>query len=75
MLQFDLILVFGLAILVLSLPAIVSAVTEHRAPRVAAIALLLGGSMIAYAATQKPGGYTLEDIPNAVLRVVAQLIQ
>jgi hypothetical protein len=73
MLQFDLILVSGLVVLILSLPAIVSAVTENRAPRVAAIALLLGGAMIAYATTQKPGGYTLEDIPGAVLRVVAQL--
>lgn len=73
MVQYDYFLAAGLVILVLSLPSIVSAVTEHRAPRVAAIVLLIAGGMIAYATTQKPGGYQISEIPDVILRVVASL--
>lgn len=68
--QFDLFLVTGLVILGFTIPAIFSAFSEGRAPRAAAIMLLIGGGLAAIAMTQKPGGYTMEDIPKAFVRVV-----
>lgn len=69
--QHDLMLVIGLVILVFTIPAIVSAYSDNRPPRVAAIILLIGGGLVIIALTQKPGGYTVDDIPRAFTRVVA----
>lgn len=68
--QNDLFLVIGLVVLVFTIPAIVSALTNHRAPRYAAISFLIGGGLVAIALTQKPGGYTLQDIPVAFSEVI-----
>ncbi len=72
---FDTYLVIGLVILGFSIPSIVSAFSEGRAPRVAAIMLLVGGGMVAYAVTQNPIGYTIQDVPQAFVRVIGQLIR
>ncbi len=72
--QFDIYLVIGLVILVFSIPSIVSSYSEGRAPRIAAIMLLIGGGMVVYALTQKVGGYTFEDIPRAFVRVVGHFL-
>lgn len=69
--QFDMYLVLGIIVLALSVPSVLNAVLEGHAPRIAAISLLVGGGLVAYAVAQKPGGYTLEDIPEAFVRVVA----
>ncbi|KNG94467.1 hypothetical protein [Pseudaestuariivita atlantica] len=70
----DLALVIGLVVGAFSIPAIVSALSEARAPRVAAITVLIAGGLVAYALATKPGGYTLEQIPDVFVKVVAQLI-
>lgn len=67
----DLYLVFGIVIAGFAIPSMLGAISERRAPRASAIAVLVGGTMILLAFTQKPGGYTLEDIPEAFIRVVA----
>lgn len=72
--QYDLYLVIGLVILVFSIPSIVSSYSDGRAPRIAALLLLAGGGMVVYALTQKGGGYTLEDIPRAFVRVVGHYL-
>lgn len=71
MLAQDLFLVFGILIVGLSIPAIMGALADRRTPRAAAIAVLVGGSLILLAISQKPGGYTLEQVPEAFVRVVA----
>lgn len=68
----DLALVIGLIILVLSAPAIISAISDGRAPRTAALALVIGGGLVVYALTQKPGGYALNEVPQAFIKVLAQ---
>lgn len=71
---YDIYLVFGLAILVLTIPSIVSAVVEGYAPRFSAIMILIGGGLLVLAVTQKPGGYTFQDVPFAITRVVAHFL-
>ncbi|RME18377.1 MAG: hypothetical protein D6801_01475 [Alphaproteobacteria bacterium] len=73
--QYDIYLVIGLIILGFTIPAIVSAYADRRAPRGAAIMLLIGGGLVALALAQKPGGYTFDDIPHAFVRVVSYIIR
>ncbi len=68
----DLALVMGLALVVLSVPSIVSAFSDSRAPRASALTLLIAGGLIVYAIRSHPSGYALEDIPDAVLHVIAR---
>ena len=70
----DQILVLGLVLGVFSVPAIFSALSERRTPRVAAFVIIAAGCLVIWAFNKKPGGYTLEDIPNAFIRVVADII-
>ncbi|PJE37087.1 hypothetical protein CVM52_08625 [Pseudooceanicola lipolyticus] len=70
----DLLLVLGLIVITLSIPAILSALSDRRAPRAPIMTILIGGAMILYAATTKPGGYRLEDIPTAIYTVVGEIL-
>ncbi len=70
----DMLLVIGVGVLALAIPAIFSAVTDHRAPRIPAILILIGGGLIVLAVTRHPGGYTLQDVPDAFFRVIAQIL-
>lgn len=72
--DYDLYLVIGLVIAVFSVPAVISALSDNRTPRIAAIAMIAGGGLVAWAATQKPGGYTLDQLPNVVVDVVAKYV-
>ena len=67
----DLYLVIGLIIVGFTIPALLGALAEGRSPRTGAIMIMIGGSLVILAFSQKPGGYALEDIPNAFVRVVA----
>mgnify|MGYP006001089679 CR=1 FL=1 len=75
MLTQDLLLVIGIVVVALSIPSIMGALAERRSPRTAAVAVLVGGSLILLAISQKPGGYTLEEVPQAFVRVVAYFIR
>lgn len=70
----DLALVVGLIIAVFSVPSVISAITESRAPRVAAIALIVGGGMVVWAVKEHPGGYKVDEIPNVIVRVIGRYI-
>jgi hypothetical protein len=50
----------------------VSAFSDGRAPRASALTVLIAGGMIVYAINTHPGGYALEDVPDAVLHVIAR---
>jgi hypothetical protein len=69
----DLALVLGILLAGVSVPSIVSAFSDGRAPRTAAIAMILGGALVVYALSQKPGGYRMDDIPKAFVRVIADI--
>ena len=70
----DLIFVVGLVLCVFSVPSIVSAFSDRRAPRVATLVLMAGGAMIVWAIQNQPGGYRIEEIPEIFVRVVARFI-
>lgn len=70
----DLTFVIGLIIAVFSLPPILGAFVDGRAPRAAAITVLIGGGLIAVALNERPGGYTIEDIPDVFVRVVGRYV-
>ncbi|MFD3190313.1 hypothetical protein ACFMPD_08570 [Sedimentitalea sp. HM32M-2] len=70
----DLTLTLGLLIGVLSIPSILSAVTDGRAPRASALTILIAGGLILFAVSSKPGGYQIDQIPEVVLGVVARIV-
>ena len=70
----DLLFVMGATLLVLTIPALFSAFADSRPPRAAAIILLIGGTLVAVALSQKPGGIALAQIPDMFIRVIARFI-
>ena len=66
-------LVIGIVLAVFSIPAIVSAMSDRRPPRVAALVLIAGGCLIIWAITLKPTGYDIADVPKAFVRVIGGL--
>ena len=73
-LEMDTLFVIGLFIVVMAVPSIVSAWSDNEVPRVAAIVLILGGGMMVWAHTHKPGGYHFDEIPHLIYKLVAKII-
>ena len=71
----DMIFVLGLLVGVLSIPAIVSALTDGRAPRAAALTLVIAALMIGYAMREAPGAYNWDTLPDVLTRVVARILR
>lgn len=72
--DYELIFVMGLALSVLSIPALLSAYSDRRPPRAAAMAILIGGVLLVLALSRKPGGIALGDIPDMFLRVIGRYL-
>ncbi len=70
----DLAMAIGTVLGVLSIPSLISAVSDARAPRVGAVTLLLAGALIVWAMSNKPGGYKLAELPSVVVSVIARFI-
>lgn len=70
----DLILIIGIVLGVFSIPSIMSAISEGRAPRVAAFTIIAAGAMIVWAIQNYPGGYAINEIPNVFVKVVARYL-
>ena len=68
----DLALVLGLALSALSVPSVISAFSDSRTPRASALTVLIAGALIVYAVRNHPGGYALDDIPDAIMHVIAR---
>lgn len=72
--NYDVALVVGSIISVFSVPAMVSAFSDGRVPRAAALVILIGGGMVAWSLTGKPGGYTLDQIPEVFVKVTRDFL-
>jgi len=70
----DLMLVIGLIVGGFSIPSIMGALADGRVPRAAAIAILISGGLIVLAVRDKPSGYSINDIPDVFVNVVARYI-
>ncbi|MFL4469768.1 hypothetical protein ACERZ8_07775 [Tateyamaria armeniaca] len=70
----DMYLVLGILIAAFSIPSILSAVSDGRAPRASAITILIAGGLILLAIQTQPGGYTLQEIPDVFVRVIAPFV-
>lgn len=70
----DLLFVIGLFLAVLAIPSVLSAYSESRPPRLAAILVILAGALIVAAVVQKPGGYRVDQIPNVIFGVIGKLL-
>ncbi|SFE62221.1 hypothetical protein [Roseivivax sediminis] len=70
----DLSLTLGLILAVFAIPSIVSAFSDARSPRVSALVLVVSGALVAHAMRVKEGGYTLREVPDTMIRVIATFI-
>lgn len=71
----DLVLTVGIVLAVFSLPACLSALSDGRSTRAAALCMLLAGGCVVWALTTKPGGYTVDAIFHAVIEQFARLVR
>ncbi|WP_099826765.1 hypothetical protein [Oceaniglobus indicus] len=72
--QPDIALVLGVIFAALAFPALLSSFSEGRAPRSAAVLIVLAAGLIYWATTSHPGGYALDDIPGAFVRVIGRIV-
>lgn len=70
----DVFLVLGIGLLGFAIPSVISSITDGRAPRASALTVLIAGTMVLYALRTQPGGYQMADIPEAFVRVFAQVV-
>jgi len=70
----DLFLVFGLVLAGLAFPSLINAFSESRAPKAAFLLFAVSGVMIAVAISQKPSGYSFQEIPTAFIRVFSMMV-
>lgn len=70
----DLTLTLGVVLAVFSVPAMLAAVAENRAPRVSMAALIVAAAMIGWALISKPDGYRLADLPRVLIEVAARYL-
>lgn len=70
----DLLLVIGLLVGAFTIPSIIAAIADSRAPRAAAVGLVLAGALVLVAIVTKPGGYSAAQIPNVFALVFARVL-
>jgi len=70
----DLALVIGCILALLSVPSILSAMIDQRAPRASALTVLIAGGLILYALRENPGGYSWAELPNVFVSVAADFL-
>jgi hypothetical protein len=68
----DLALVLGVIIGAFSIPSILSALSDSRAPRASMLTILIAGGLIVYAAQNSPGGLQLGQIPDKFVNVMSR---
>ncbi len=70
----DLAMLIGIVLGVFTVPSIMSAISDGRAPRVAAFTMIAAGVLILWAVTNKPGGYSFSELPDVLMRVIARYL-
>lgn len=70
----DIAIVLGVVCLALAFPSLLSAFSESRPPRASMVLIVAGGALLYWAVTSRPGGYAIDDIPGAFVRVVGMIL-
>lgn len=68
-------LVLGLFLVALSVPAMISAYSERRPPRVGAVVGVAGLALLLHGHVQRPGGYGPGDVPEALYGIIGDIIR
>ncbi len=68
----DLLLTAGIVLAILTIPTMLAAWVDGRAPRIGTLMVVLSAALVVVAFTQRPGGYRAADIPHVMLSVVAR---
>ncbi|KJZ19099.1 hypothetical protein [Loktanella sp. S4079] len=72
--DYDLIFVLGVLCCAFAIPALISAFSDRRFPRVAVLLVVLGGVSIAYAAQENPGVYGVGVIDEIFVDVIGRYL-
>ncbi|WP_294226746.1 hypothetical protein [uncultured Shimia sp.] len=70
----DYLITIGLVVGLFSIPAMLAAHADSRVPRTAMGAFILSAAVIAGAILLDPARYSVADLPNVVIRVIADII-
>ena len=70
----DIMMAFGIFLLVFSVPSLIAALIDRRPPRMAALTAIVAGGLIVYTLQNKPGVYIVRDVPDVFIRVAAMII-
>lgn len=70
----DLLFVLGCVLGVLTVPALVSAISDGRAPRAPSLLVVMAGGMIAFAVAERPGAYSFETLPDVFAKVISRAL-
>ncbi len=70
----DLAMAIGMVLGVFSIPSILAALSDRRAPRVASFTLIASGGLMLWAIATKPGGYSFSELPHVLISVIARYI-
>jgi hypothetical protein len=71
----DLALTVGIVLGVLSVPSLLSAWVDGRAPRMGAIMVIAALGLIIAALVENPGGYAFNQVPDVMLKTVMRLFE
>ena len=71
----DLIYIIGLVVGFLAFPALLSAFSESRPPRTAAIMVMIAAGLVVTALIQKPSGYSFGQTPQIFMDVVSRYLK
>ncbi|SFL69856.1 hypothetical protein [Shimia aestuarii] len=70
----DYVMTIGMVIGLFSIPAMLSAYADERFPRGPMAAFILSAAVIVLAFVMNPGRYTVAEMPNVVVRVIADIL-
>lgn len=71
----DVLMVVGVVLAVLAIPAIVSAVVDNRSPRTAAVVVMISGVLLLLSILYRPEPFTPSEVPDAFVRVIAAILR
>ncbi|MBO9395673.1 hypothetical protein J7399_09610 [Shimia sp. R9_1] len=70
----DYLITIGLLVGVFSIPAMISAYADDRFPRAPMAAFVLSAAVITLAVLLNPARYSFGELPNVVVRVIADIL-